>query len=169
MRRIQGLGISYPMPEQHAPSKPVMLAAQKEGASMSAPKNEAELIARGYVKQADGSWIKEPPEGFGEMHPTNQSSRPTKSEKQLQEQVANYLRQHDTWFCRSGMHRRTSTPVGTPDFLLAWHGRPVAIECKAEGGKQTYEQYAVELAMRLNGWEYHLIRSLPELIKVLPL
>ncbi len=125
---------------------------------------------------------KDRPPGVAGMLPEQiESKADAKSEKILQEQVANWLRQRNVWFCRSRMDRKTSNGKGTPDFLTTWTisrkfsiglnewwtenlRLPVAIECKSGRNGLTAEQIQVRAEMEFNGWKYLLCRSLPELI-----
>lgn len=154
------------------------------------------LRQKGFVESGDGQWHKSGSRTANTLaeasserideHPTNHSllaralagthnrksesatgASGCKNERQLQEMIANYLRLHDIWFCRSRMDRRTTTAVGTADFLLAYHGMPVALEAKMPGAKQTPEQVTTMEAMRHNGWCYYVVHSLVEAIAAL--
>lgn len=155
-------------------------------------KNEEQLKASGFTQNPDGTWSKKPDAQVGKMildsavpviHAIAGTHTPTsmsemerrlipKSEKVLQEQVANWLRQRNIWFCRSRMDRKTSNGLGTPDFLFAWptcdnHHMPVGVECKSETGRLTDEQEKARCEMRECGWYHLTIRSLPELRELL--
>jgi hypothetical protein len=60
------------------------------------------------------------------------------------------------------MDRKTSNKVGTPDFLFAIKGKPVAVECKHEGGKLTSEQAETLCRMESNGWQCFVVRKFNE-------
>jgi hypothetical protein len=60
------------------------------------------------------------------------------------------------------MDRKTSNQVGTPDFLFALLGKPVAVECKSEGGKLTSEQALTLHKMGVDGWQCFVVRSFNE-------
>jgi hypothetical protein len=89
-----------------------------------------------------------------------------KSEKELQRQCANYLRQRDIWFAQSRMDRKTSNKVGTPDFLFAHNHVPIAVECKHGAEKLSDEQEAAFAKMTLNGWKCFTVRSTIQLMDV---
>lgn len=141
-------------------------------------KNEEQLKACGFTKNPDGTWSKKPDALVGNMildsavpvHPALAGTH--ESEKALQEQVANWLRQHNVWFCRSRMDRKTSNGLGTPDFLFAWPCNeagaiPVGVECKSATGKLTPDQERVRCEMHECGWFHFVIRSLSELREAL--
>lgn len=89
-----------------------------------------------------------------------------KSEKELQRQCANYLRQRDIWFAQSRMDRKTSNKVGTPDFLFAIDCRPVAVECKFGAGQLSPEQLKTESHMIQNGWRHYTVRTFEQFMEI---
>lgn len=89
------------------------------------------------------------------------------NERELQNQCANLLRLRSIWFFQSRMDRRTTNPVGTPDFLFAIHGVPIAVECKTDSGKLRDEQEDTMSHMTQNGWRCVVIRSVQEMKVVL--
>ncbi len=147
---------------------------------MSENINEGHLRAKGFVEVEPGKWRKKVlPAGVVPVPtvavvqppliaaPVGISKEQYKNEKELQNQIANYLRQHDIWFCRSGMHRKTSTPVGTPDFLFAYRGHPIALEVKMPGHYTTDEQRETLEKMKLNGWKIEVVHSVYEVQVIL--
>jgi hypothetical protein len=88
-------------------------------------------------------------------------------EKELQEQIAGYLRIRSVWFARNRMDRPTTTTLGQPDFLIALHGNAVGIEVKRAGEDPTKEQKECHAAMRQNGWTIYVVYSLEEVKKIL--
>ena len=132
------------------------LPVQKEGAPVRTSVRQQDAPSNGQVLES--------PSGMSETERRSD----VKSEKQVQEQIANWLRQRNVWFCRSRMDRKTSNGLGTPDFLFTWptcdnHFEPVAVEAKSEAGRLTPEQERVRDQMRECGWTHFTIRSLPEL------
>jgi len=85
------------------------------------------------------------------------------NERDLQRQCANLLRLRSIWFSQSRMDRPTTTKVGTPDFLFAIHGVPIAVECKTDTGKLREEQEDTMHHMTQNGWRCVVVRSVHEL------
>jgi hypothetical protein len=56
----------------------------------------------------------------------------------------------------------TLTPgyvAGSPDMLIVYRGRAIALELKSRAGRQKPEQRAVEVAWTLAGGVYHVVRS----------
>lgn len=82
-----------------------------------------------------------------------------KREKELQENIAALLRQRNIWFARQRMDKRATGVVGTPDFLFAFMGKPVAFECKVPSGKVTDDQRKCHDAMAENGWFVYVVMS----------
>jgi hypothetical protein len=83
-----------------------------------------------------------------------------KSERQLQEQICALLRNRGIVFQRSRMDRKTTGTVGWPDISFAFNGIPHAWEIKTATGKLSEEQSRCIEAMRKNGWNVQIIRSL---------
>ena len=57
------------------------------------------------------------------------------NERKLQNLIDSYPRQRGIEPIRSRMDRRTTINVGAPDFMFAYHGRPIAMEVKMPGEK----------------------------------
>lgn len=83
------------------------------------------------------------------------SRQTIKTEKQLQQQIADYLRLRGIPFYRSRMDKRTTNKRGQPDFLCCVArpiiGRFVAFECKLPGQHPTEEQQRELEAIRNAG------------------
>lgn len=90
-----------------------------------------------------------------------------KSERELQNAIANLLSLRGIWFCRSRMDRATTQAKGVPDFLLAAGYLPVALEVKYGNGHLSVEQMATHNAMLRNGWRVHVVRELGEVKEIL--
>jgi hypothetical protein len=90
-----------------------------------------------------------------------QSAR-VKSEKDLQNLIEAYFRLRGIVAFRSRMDKKTRMRLGTPDFLLALRGEPVAIEAKLPGEPLSDAQVTVHEAMVVepNGWTYLTVCSL---------
>jgi hypothetical protein len=85
-----------------------------------------------------------------------------KTERYLQQQIANLLRQRDIWFGRAKINKRSTYTPGSPDFLFMWNGRAYAFECKMAKGKVEENQLICHEHMRRNGWLVFVVRSLTE-------
>lgn len=99
-----------------------------------------------------------------------QSKHDAVAEREVHKHIANWLRQHDIWFCHSRMDRKTTNQNGCPDFLFVWQPVyaivapvPMAIEVKVGNNKLSEEQKRVRLDMIRNGWNYHVVSSLDDL------
>jgi len=86
-----------------------------------------------------------------------------KDEKELQKQVAGYLRMLGLWYAQSRMDRRTANTVGTPDFITVYKGQPVFWECKTPwAAKLRPEQAETRDAIIAQGGQWRLITALSE-------
>lgn len=87
-----------------------------------------------------------------------------RSEKHLQEEIANLLRLRGIWFDQDAMCKRRTGTKGTPDFLLVVNGYPLALETKFGNGKLSPDQKSAIKQMQRNGWRVYLVRDL-QLVK----
>lgn len=87
-----------------------------------------------------------------------------KSERDLQKQIANWLRLHGYAFYQSAMHKKTTGTVGWPDFTFAVNSRACALEVKFGSHKPEPEQWACMSAMMVNGWRVEVVYSLEQAI-----
>lgn len=86
-----------------------------------------------------------------------------KDEKEIQKQVAGYLRLLNVWFTASRMDRRTSNAVGTPDFILPYKGHAVFFECKCAWSRALRpEQAKAREEIIKQGGVWALVTSLAE-------
>ena len=61
-----------------------------------------------------------------------------------------------------------NTPRGMSDILVVIEGKAIFVECKRKGGKQNENQRAFDAEVRQAGAKYFIIRSVEDLIKVIP-
>lgn len=85
-----------------------------------------------------------------------------KAERELQGEIANYLRLHDIQFIRPDMRKRSPLPEGWPDFTFAYRGVPVALESKTPTGKLSAVQEQMHIKLKKDGWRVVVVRGLPE-------
>ena len=92
-----------------------------------------------------------------------------KVERDLQNLIESYFRLRGVFAIRSRMDKKTTTPVGTPDFMLALDGEAIAIEAKLPGEKLTPEQEAMRktLTESPNGWKWLTVYSLDPIKELL--
>jgi hypothetical protein len=96
-----------------------------------------------------------------------------KSERELQNQIDNLLRLKGIVAIRSRMDKKTSTNVGTPDFLFAIDVQkvevPIALEAKLGNERLSEEQSKMRTDMETppNAWHYHVVRSVDDALAVL--
>jgi hypothetical protein len=88
-------------------------------------------------------------------------------EKEIQENIAALLRQRGIWFSRQRMDRKSTAPVGTPDFIFAVHGRACAVEVKTPEGVLSDEQRCTGFHMIQDGWVYKIAHSEAEFLEFL--
>jgi hypothetical protein len=89
-----------------------------------------------------------------------------RDEKALQKQIADFLRINRVEFVCPPMNKRSSLPVGWPDFTLCYQGTPLAFECKAWGERPRPEQNQRIQAMRDNGWVVLVVHQLQDVQEV---
>jgi hypothetical protein len=80
-------------------------------------------------------------------------------EKDLQRQIAKYLRFRHIVFCQPRNDKKSSMTIGWPDFTFAVKGLAIAFECKTDKGKLSDKQTSCHLAMAANGWRVHVVRE----------
>lgn len=97
-----------------------------------------------------------------------------KREKEIHRNIENWLRQREIFYVHSRTDKRTTNAKGVPDFIFAWRlegpgepAKPTAVEVKVGPNILTNEQIAVRDQMQGNGWRYHVVSSLPELMAYL--
>lgn len=97
----------------------------------------------------------------------NQTVDPSKyeagQERELQRDIAQYLRLHRIWFDQDSMAKRRRGTIGTPDFLFCYRGVAVGCEAKTSTGKLSPEQDQAHELMRANGWRIIVARSVADL------
>lgn len=85
----------------------------------------------------------------------------------IQDEIAKFCNsQFPRWkFIHSRTDRRSTTPVGSPDFVVFIPGgRVLCVECKSKSGKLSIEQLAWSKEMGMIGHTIHVVRSLGEFI-----
>lgn len=92
-----------------------------------------------------------------------------RNEKEIQEQIANYLRQKNIPFHRARMDKKTTGTIGWPDFTFPHPitGRFMGVEVKAYGCHESPEQAKCLGMIQDNNGGGFVVRSLPELIHLL--
>ena len=58
--------------------------------------------------------------------------------------------------------KRVGTKPGEPDFILLWNKRAIGLELKAEGGRQSAEQRAIEQEWIAAGADYRCVKGYEE-------
>jgi len=86
----------------------------------------------------------------------------TRAERELQQDIAQYLRLRGIPFINPPMHKRSMLPDGWPDFTLAYRSVPIVIEVKNEAGVVSDEQSRMMDLLKAGGWVVRVVRSLPE-------
>jgi hypothetical protein len=95
-------------------------------------------------------------------------NKPVEDESTLQDSIVAECRRRGWFVVFSGMHRKTSTPIGTPDFIIyADKGTVFTVETKSKTGKQTPEQMGVQMMLDKLGHRYCLVRSFGEFMMVI--
>jgi hypothetical protein len=114
--------------------------------------------------------IDRPAGNAGLTHGEANAKRDGRLERELQNQIANWLRLKGIFFVRSRMDKKTTVAPGTPDFVFCIvnaggraHPIPVALEVKTRSGMSTV-QNKVREQMEDNGWHYYVVGSLRAVI-----
>ena len=111
---------------------------------------------------------KDRPKGKAGMTATEaQAAFAAKSERDLQNLIANELNRRGYWFTRSAMNKRTTNTVGTPDFIFCVNGRFCAVEVKFAKGRVRPEQVEAIASIVTNGGRAKVIRSFQEFAEFL--
>jgi hypothetical protein len=86
------------------------------------------------------------------------------TERKLQNLIDSYLRQRGIEPIRSRMDKRSTINVGAPDFMFAYHGKPIAMEAKRPGETLTKEQEDMKAVMTnsTNGWRWFTVHSIDD-------
>lgn len=90
-----------------------------------------------------------------------------KAEKELQRQIAGYLRTREIYFGVQRMDKKSTNVVGLPDFVFPYYGKFVALEAKTPVGKQSPEQIEAQQKIEAAGGIYAVVRSVQEVAAVL--
>ena len=96
-----------------------------------------------------------------------QASFVARSERELQDAIANLLTLRGITFLRFRMDKATTARRGWPDFTLALNGRAVALEAKRGSNDLDPEQVRCIAGMRKDGWDVRVVRSLDEVRGIL--
>lgn len=103
----------------------------------------------------------------GLTRPEIDAKSAAKREKEIQESIAQYLRLREIPFHQARMDRKTTGPVGWPDFTFCYCGRFVALEVKAGGNTTTPDQRSVLAALEKQGAYCKVVFSLVDAIALL--
>lgn len=89
-------------------------------------------------------------------------------ESELQQQIRGFLRDKRWPFVWSPMYLRTSTGIGTVDFIVAApKGRTLWVEAKSKTGKLKPEQIGFQMLLEANGHEHYVVRSYREFLEAI--
>jgi len=91
----------------------------------------------------------------------------TRAERQQHNILISWLRLHDLWFWHARTDRRSSSTLGTPDFLVIEGGRCLPIELKVGSNKLSIEQGRVKEHLERHGTAVLIAYSAAEAIAVL--
>lgn len=91
-----------------------------------------------------------------------------KLEKKLHEDIDQFLMMKGVRVrVRSRMDKRTTNNKGLPDFLFVYNSVPFAIEVKRQGEDPRDDQKECGHNMQMDGWSWHVVRSLQEVRDIL--
>jgi hypothetical protein len=156
---------------------------------MSAPKNIPEVHQSGFVPLPDGSYAKlrkgrhnvtsdVPGSVLGHVVKNGEplapsvtalamvakaDPEPTKSEKAIHNQILAYCKAQGWLVIHSSMASKTTTTIGTPDFIaLLPQGRVLFVEAKTAKGKLSPAQIEFTAKAGELGHVVHVVRSVTE-------
>lgn len=87
-------------------------------------------------------------------------------ERDIHDEIEQWLRQNGWWYCHSRMDKRTTTARGVPDFICAGpNGITIYVEVKKPGGKLTLEQAGTKCWLQKLGHKHAIVYSLEDFLK----
>jgi hypothetical protein len=89
------------------------------------------------------------------------------NERDLQDQVARFLRIENVYFLQQPFGKKTTATPGTPDFLICYRELFIACECKVGANDLTTEQEIEQARIKKSGGVYLVCRSLIDLKEAL--
>jgi hypothetical protein len=104
-----------------------------------------------------------------------------KSEKRIQTEIMDFclermynkndlfiMRCHTGYAFKNQMNLIRLAEIGTPDIIIGFKGKMYGFELKREaGGKQSTEQKQMQKRFKKAKLEYHVVRSLAEVVEIL--
>ena len=85
-----------------------------------------------------------------------------KCERDLQKLISNELNRRGYYVTNASMRKKTTTPLGTPDFIVCINSQYVAIEVKYDKGKLRKEQVEALAQIERNGGKTATVRTFDE-------
>jgi hypothetical protein len=85
-----------------------------------------------------------------------------KAEKQIQSEIAQYLRLHEIEFIWPDSRKKSHLPEGWPDFTFCYRGVACGVEAKTPSGTVEPHQILRHEQMRRNGWVVIIARSVAD-------
>lgn len=85
-----------------------------------------------------------------------------RDERTAQREIANYLRLKNIEFINPPMNRKSTLPVGWPDFTFAVERQAVGLEVKVWGQKLRPEQVDRHRKLAENGWVLQVVSGVAE-------
>lgn len=90
-------------------------------------------------------------------------ARDVKNEKELQNQIVQYLRMRGVkWLLWQSTAKKSGLPPGSPDLIFCFRSYPMAWEIKHGSGKRTQEQEDAAEQMENDGWVVRLVKSIAD-------
>jgi hypothetical protein len=89
-----------------------------------------------------------------------------KSEKELQQLIANWLTINEIYFVRQRMDKASNVQVGAPDFHCCFAGKFVGIEVKVGANHPTPDQVRELQSIEKSGGLAFTVRSIAELKQI---
>ena len=87
-----------------------------------------------------------------------------KREREIHEQIENWLRQREITYRHDRMDKPTTGTIGWPDFTFAVKGRAVALEVKMPGAQPSDDQIKCMSGLVRDGWFVRVVYSLADVL-----
>ena len=86
----------------------------------------------------------------------------TKAEREIQDEIYNYLSLLGIEVSRAAMHKRSTIKRGWSDMTFCFHGVPCVLEVKTLIGQLSPAQKSLREKLIANGWHYGVVHSIDE-------
>lgn len=86
-------------------------------------------------------------------------------ESDFKRQLRKYLDERGIYY--TNIQGGFGVAPGAPDMILCVEGHFIALESKTYKGRQSDDQRVHQIKIEVNGGQYHLVRTLPQVIEII--